>query len=459
MIQVEKKVMVEELKQKIDSWNKYSETTYGYSVEDAKEFLKRFRIGIYDSSIKGMFWFGPRVDVDLLVCWDADRRSSKKTLSNITEENLIVYAALLSIKEHITKIELYPKIYEVYNKTFLGKDQTPMSELEKETFKNIYTKVLNTNYNWREAREIQKKFKQLNIYNNEKFPHNLEEISACFFPTVKPIFPNFFEKGKCYFDTLEVVKTATEITENLTQEKLKALFRKEPTSPTEEYICRMILSQFNYKKLLSDTSINEKAIIKQDLSLSTRLSEGSIEILFAEAKINDLLYLTKGTLLSLIVSQKVFRIKDMCQELEAALKSRNSSKLYLSNGKLITPLPENKHEKKFIRFQKKYEYLYKNATDLEYVEGCIEILGDMLIAQMYDYANIEISKCLFNSLLISRGILPPVIDFNEDNQNLLKEFIKSKDIYYAPATSKLLEETIIQTKQFNERHYLKPVII
>ena len=78
MIHVAKKEMIEEIKQKIDHWNEYSDDMYGYTLNDAKDFLKRFRIGVYDCGLNGILWFGPKVNSDLLVCWDADRRSNKR---------------------------------------------------------------------------------------------------------------------------------------------------------------------------------------------------------------------------------------------------------------------------------------------------------------------------------------------------------------------------------------------
>lgn len=459
MIYVQKKEMIDELKQKIDSWNNYSEITYGYSIDDAKEFLKRFRIGIYDSGIKGIFWFGPRVDVDLLVCWDADRRRGGNTFSNITEENLIAYTALRTIKDHITKIELFPIAYKEYNKTSLGENQTPMTPEEKEQFEQLYNNILTTNYNWRQAREIQKNFKTLNIYENKNFPHNISEIHECFTPTIKTIFPEFFDRGRCYFETIEFERKATQLADELSNEKLLTIFKTPSQSYIEEYLRHTILSQFNLKKLLQKAPQEEKYMLTDELSKSTTLSETANEILFRHANIDDLVYLSKGILQSLTSPKKIVDIKDSCQKHEINLNSRNSSKLYLPSGKEIPPLAENKQEKKFIRFQKKYEFLYKNATDLEYVEGCIEILGDLIIAQIYDHANIEISKCLFNTLLISRGILPPILNFYENNQYLLKKFIEGRENRSQTAIPKVLEQTIIQTEQLKNKEFKKPIII
>lgn len=60
MIYVEKKEMIDELKQNLNNWNDYSEKLYGYSKNDAQDFLKRFRIGIYDCGLNGVLWFVPK---------------------------------------------------------------------------------------------------------------------------------------------------------------------------------------------------------------------------------------------------------------------------------------------------------------------------------------------------------------------------------------------------------------
>ena len=315
-----------------------------------------------------------------------------------------------------------------------------------------------------EALEEKYRNASANSYANYSFylgatNNNIDEIKNCFNPTIKTIFPDYFEKGKCFFETIEFERKATTLANELTNENLLQMFKTPSTSYIEEYLRHAILSQFNLKKLLQQASKEEKDLVQQELLQSTTLSDKAIAILFKDANLDDLLYLAKGVLQSLTSPKKIINIKDCCQKHEINLNSKNSSKLFLPNGDEIPPLPENRQEKKLIRFQKKYEFLYKNATDLEYVEGCTEILGDLLIAQIYDYANIEISKCLFNTLLISRGILPPVLNFNKNNQELLKDFIKGINNRSQSAIPKVLEEVITQTEQLKHKKYNKPTII
>lgn len=459
MIYVSKDDMIDELKQKINTWNEYSEGINGYSLEDAKDFLKRFRIGIYDCGLNGALWFGPKVNVDLLVSWDADRRNNKRTFSNISEENLIVYSVIKEIKKHLKTLDLHYQVYGSDYQTNINKyTQTRATAEEAEKYQELFKNVLITNYNWREAREIRKSFKIYNIYENEEFPHNPESIIKFFNPTIEKHFTNFYP-GKCIFNTTEVEKISTNLLEkNYTKENLIKFFSENSKNNSEEYVKRQMLSIIDFKRIFDKKKRDYNSLKKEFKSTST-LSTLSTYIMFNNDTTNEILNLTQGILTSLTCPKKTINIIDKCNEFKKKLNCNKQKKLIMSNGTIIPPLKKEKHEKKFIRFQKKYEYLYKKATDLEYIEGCLELLGDFLTTQLFDKANKEIAVCLFNTLLISRGILPPVVDLNEDNYFLFNKFIETHDKRYKAAIPIILQTTIEQTEQFNNNKYFKPTII
>ncbi len=456
MIQTSKKEMIDELKEKLNNWNEYSEKIYGYSKEDALDFLKRFQIGVYDCGLNGVLWFGPKVNIDLLVAWDADRRKNKRAFSNISEENLIVYSVILEIKLHLLKIELFPQAYKTnYISPINRTIQTPTTKTELNEYIDLLNTVLTTNYTWREAREIRSYFKQFNIYENSDFPHHPETLIKCFKPEVIKFFPDFFP-GKCSFETTPIKEIAQRLLKDYSEKNIIKYLSSENKTHYDKYLIRQIFSIIDFNKIFSNES-KEYITLKEQLSNQAALSMESIHIIFNESTKKEILNLIKELLISVTTSKKIINIQKSCHEFNNNLHCTRTHKLVLPDSTIIKPLNTEKHEKEFIRFQKKYEYLYKNATDLEYVEGCIEILGDFLKTQMFSIGNKETAICLFNSLLISRGILPPVVDLNEKDYSLLMIFAKDLNNRYQEAIPLILKETVEQTKQFENNTYCKTI--
>ncbi len=459
MIQVSKKEMIEEVKQKIDNWNEYSDDMYGYTLNDAKDFLKRFRIGVYDCGLNGILWFGPKVNSDLLVCWDADRRSNKNTFSNISEENLIVYSITLEIKNHLNQLKMEPIAYgRNYHSPKNGNEQTPPTNEEMLKYEKLFKTVLTTNYTWREAREIRKSYKMYNIYENENFPHEPDLITSFFKPEIKKHFPSFYP-GKCITQTIQVEKLAKSLLEkNFSKEKIMNFLSEKSKNNIDEYVKRQILSIIDFKRMYSSNK-KEYSSLKNEFTKSASMSTLGTYIIFNENKSEELLNLIKGILTSLATPAKSINIYQKCQEFKEILNCNKKHPLITEDGQLIEPLIKDKHEKKFIRFQKKYEFLCKKTTELEFIEGCLELLGDFINAQLFEKGNKEIAICLFNAIVMSRGIVPPVVDLNENNYNLLNKFVNTHNMRYIDAIPIILKDTVTQTNQFNNQGYYKEKII
>lgn len=95
----------------------------------------------------------------------------------------------------------------------------------------------------------------------------------------------------------------------------------------------------------------------------------------------------------------------------------------LTNGERLYSTPYEDINRQYANFQKEYNYYCANSiSDLEYIEGCTEIIGNVVTSQIFREGNKRTAKCLFNALLISRGIVPPIIDFNRDNAKLWNDF-------------------------------------
>lgn len=45
-------------------------------------------------------------------------------------------------------------------------------------------------------------------------------------------------------------------------------------------------------------------------------------------------------------------------------------------------------------------------------------MGNVVTSQIFREGNKRTAKCLFNALLMSKGIVPPIINFSKDNAKL-----------------------------------------
>ena len=465
-----KRKLIEETTQRINNWSEYDDMLYDYNKTDAINFLKRLSVGIYDNVIKNTYWFGYKITIDKLISWDKARKKNK-SLSNITEENYLVFAEIHALMTHVKRINKYPKTYNRYYQTSESwHEQTPTTKKEQQALEQLYKSVLSQNYTWREAREISAKVSKLNIYENYKFPHIIEEIKEAFAKKAKVHFPEFSDKGTCYFDTVEVQKEALTLAKSINEDNLEELFSKDSKDHIEEYLRRMVLSMYDiprlvYKRDNYDLKKN-LAVVEECLSKSTTLSKEARDILFKKANKKELVHLAIGILTSLSHPMKQLNIFDTCQEFQKILNCNYGTVYYndfnhltLPNGEKIFSTPYEDIKRQYNTFQKKYKYFYENATDLEYVEGCAETLGSVLMSQIFREGNKRTARCLFNQMLISRGILPPVLDFNENENELWNAYAYSRKERFDQAIPLVLYQTITQAQQFKKKKFSYPLTI
>lgn len=133
--------------------------------------------------------------------------------------------------------------------------------------------------------------------------------------------------------------------------------------------------------------------------------------------------------------------------------------LNLPNGDRIVSTYYEDIKPRFASLQKQYEYLYDNATDAEFLEGAIEIYGDIVVMQVFREGNKRTAKAVFNAMLLSRGIIPPVNDLNEQNGRLFLDIAYGRKERYMKAKYKLLLQTVDVKRQFMEKDFHEPLSI
>lgn len=265
MIEIHKQKMINELIQQINSWNEYSDKIYGYSKNDAENFLKRLQVGIYNSILKNSYWFVTPPTLDNLIQIEVNKKIIN-SLTNISEENYIVYSAIHEIKEHIDYLYYWYKSYKVPYYTKENRyEQTPMSYEENNNFTKLYDKVLKNNYTWHEAKHIITNLKHFNVKENKDFPHNIKEIEKIFNSTPTLLFKKYEkEKVKYSSNILKLNKVITNLQNTLTEETINDFINKKRKNKYEEYI-RVILHNTKVNDINKTTDILNSLLVEKKL--------------------------------------------------------------------------------------------------------------------------------------------------------------------------------------------------
>ena len=454
--------LVEQIKKELKTWNEAKSKYYKCTKKDMKNFLASIKAGHYDKMLNNTYYYS----LNSLISWHKlrlERQSRWQPMSPITTENYEVFKEIKRVLGHIN---------DLINSNTVGTyHQTLPTKEELQEIIAIYQNVIITDYSYNETEQVKKRIKKMNIYDNKKFPHNTEELSAIFFPQIVKLSSRY--EGKCVAKNIQTIKDPVqEIKNSILEGNIREIFINDCRSKEECYIRRMILSQIDIP-----AAIYENYYFFFTLAIDmvrSALEEG----LVLDDELQDLLwkdiYISKTTIFPLVTAvltslEQEQKSINIMEELKKSQKDNNFS------GDIVTRKYQNKiHVDGMITIysmnpenipyflqslQSKYNRLYEEGTDYEFIEGCIEIMGDLMISQIFLDGNKRTSKCLFNKMLLSRGILPPVVDLIEDELSLWDSFVKSRNLNYIKAIEKILEQTKEMALQFKEGYYDNKVIV
>ncbi len=90
--------------------------------------------------------------------------------------------------------------------------------------------------------------------------------------------------------------------------------------------------------------------------------------------------------------------------------------------------------------QERYEEAYKKEQSKEdYIRDISKIYADFIYIQPYEDGNKRTSLCLFNSMLLSKGIVPPPISLI-NNECMIEAFYKVQDSDYTMLQDIIIDE-------------------
>lgn len=433
---------------------------YKISREEGQRLFRDLYQGKYHSLFEQSYWFGPNISTETLAHWMTKRKTQKSLglpTQEITLENYIVYAKLDEILKHTEYIKENGQYYISLN----GHTQTPPTSEEEEEIKKITQEVLSRNFTWREAREVNKAVNvKVKPFYNYKFPHDIEEIKEAFNPEVITYFDKIREDKTLQLDPTPLNVRAKEINDKLTERNIHRLFMMPATTPLEQYLRQMIFSQLDFVRIERKTETTRKEV-ENSLTEELTLPREVIRKLFSDSKETNIITgLTQGTLHSLTDSKKIDNILEEAKEMqreyncwEGTVGYTDVNSIKLKNGDRIYSTYCEDIKDQYTGFQIQYDYLYNNANDLEFVEGCVELLGGIMLSQIFRKGNKRTAKAMFHKMLLSRNIIPPVLDFNENDSALWDTFTDGRKERFEEAKLLILEKTIKTNQQLRNGEY------
>lgn len=506
-----KKQMIETLEEEIAGWDKDSKwimnphMKYGVDKNSAEQFLEHLKKGKFDAVINNIYWYGDTIpNLENLLSWQERRTSSLekgKNVQKLTPENFIVHCEVLKMI-NICKNELQPLSSHNYRYTTLSKRSAELLAIVEV----IADKTITIEYSWRDALRIVEKFKAAYEY-----PVLLEEILqgdgiTDFFNHIEgsdKIGRRRNKRSEIPF----IKKIVNNTLKKLDFTNIGNMFSKPSSNYVEEYIRRMIISQLDIPELVHhhrNTKIDFRDILSDNRALTyeemilhvteamkkdnTFYDDKTIDFLFGNLVVDDdtdystktmsenmkksnleAVNLSRGVLFSLTPPEKELNIKEMINQIQKALgikPGRNgyfideydANRVYTPNGDTVFAMSYQDIPSQLILWQTKYKFLYNNGTDAEFIKGCTEIMSEMSVSQMFVVGNKRTAKCLFNSMLISRGIVPPIIDMCENDYEFWDCIVDSREEGFRSVIERVLvlEETMIE--QFKKQEFGMPVI-
>ncbi|MDE6292422.1 MAG: hypothetical protein K2L98_01940, partial [Bacilli bacterium] len=396
--------------------------------------------------------------------------------AHITRENYTVLARFIGILKHVEYLDQYKEMFMSVN----GLTQTKATEEERKLIDDIARDIFKRDYTWREAREISASIADMNYYEDIDFPHNVEKLRDAI--SVKPmtLFDKVEDNVDLESDISKLNSEAKRMFEKLlARGNIRLLFDEPCSSKEEAYLRRMILTNWDVAGCFRYIGLEEeevKSVSQDELIKGVELSPETLSLLFDlksygfEGKEIEheegLVDLACGTLFPFIKGERIKDIFDLCREMQMRFGINKGIVGYgdkniheLPNHDKLVSIPHDSIKPLFKRLQSQYDYLYDNASDAEFLEGAVEIYGDILVSQVFREGNKRTAKSIFNAMLLSRGIIPPVNDLHEQEKRLWLDIAYGRFERYMKAKYKLLLQAADVKRQFKEETFSEPVTL
>lgn len=234
---------------------------------------------------------------------------------------------------------------------------------------------------------------------------------------------------------------------------------------------KKIIKSFKYRRLLKEGTLEDSYVKKvrkmikekiaenpEDHFISYRDTHSALEKGVEEYEsIKDIEDIARMTLKSLSVKDdKPINIEEVCNRVRSEMKStigstKNGteyrkkqvtlgSESGISNRPVIHTIQFKEVPEAIKNLQIEYEKAYNSSQpEEEYIKQISKIYADFIFMQPYEDGNKRTAMCLFNSMLMSKGIVPPPISLINDDQ-MVKAYYNAHEKDYEMLQSAVTEK-------------------
>lgn len=234
---------------------------------------------------------------------------------------------------------------------------------------------------------------------------------------------------------------------------------------------KKIIKSFKYRRLLKEGTLEDSYVKKvremikekiaenaEDHSIAYRDTHSTLEKGVEEYEsIKDIEDIARMTLASLLVEDdKPINIEEVCNRVRSEMKStigstKNGteyrkkqvtlgSESGISNRPVIHTIQFEEVPEAIKNLQIEYEKAYNSSqSEEEYIKQIAKIYADFIFIQPYEDGNKRTAMCVFNSMLMSKGIVPPPISLTNDDQ-MVKAYYNAHEKDYEMLQNVVIEK-------------------
>ena len=234
---------------------------------------------------------------------------------------------------------------------------------------------------------------------------------------------------------------------------------------------KKIIKSFKYRRLLKEETLEDSYVKKAREMIKEKIAENPEDHFIAYRdthsalekgveeyeSIKEIEDIARMTLESLSVKDdKPINIEEVCNRVRSEMKStigstKNGieyrkrqvtigSESGISNRPVIHTIQFEEVPEAIKNLQIEYEKAYNSSqSEEEYIKQIAKIYADFIFIQPYEDGNKRTAMCVFNSMLISKGIVPPPISLINDNQ-MVKAYYNAHEKDYEMLQSVITEK-------------------
>lgn len=234
---------------------------------------------------------------------------------------------------------------------------------------------------------------------------------------------------------------------------------------------KKIIKSFKYRRLLKEGTLEDSYVKKVREMIKEKIAENPEDHFIAYRdthstlekgveeyeSIKDIEDIARMTLKSLSVEEdKPINIEEVCNRVRSEMKStigstKNGteyrkkqvtlgSESGISNRPVIHTIQFEEVPEAIKNLQIEYEKANNSSqTEEEYIKQIAKIYADFIFMQPYEDGNKRTAMCVFNSMLMSKGIVPPPISLINDDQ-MVKAYYNAHEKDYEMLQSIVIEK-------------------